>query len=286
MKQAYNTSALEETTDFFDRVWEASVMKVEYLKKHPHIASFIASVAAEPMPELKGAIFSETNEKYIASLVLHEQDYKKFRHPEDAELVFQMLMLLAKGMSVQLENGVDYDGMMKEFREILRRNSAMSEPVIALNKLTKSYGKHRGIEEISFTVERAEIFGFIGPNGAGKSTTIRTLMGLLKPTGGTASVFGLDCWRQASEIAKDVGYLPSENCYYNSMKVKEMLLYTAELYGVDGHNRMEALAERLNFGFVQEDRRPVFGQQKESRHRFGFATLPKVTYHGRAHQRS
>ena len=106
--------------DFFDRVWEASVMKVENLKKHPHIASFIASVAAEPMPELKGAIFSETNEKYIASLVLHEQDYKKFRHPEDAELVFQMLMLLAKGMSVQLENGVDYDGMMKEFREILK----------------------------------------------------------------------------------------------------------------------------------------------------------------------
>ena len=83
----------------------------------------------------------------------------------------------------------------------------MSEPVIALNKLTKSYGKHRGIEEISFTVERGEIFGFIGPNGAGKSTTIRTLMGLLKPTGGTASVFGLDCGRQASEIAKDVGLL-------------------------------------------------------------------------------
>ena len=122
----------------------------------------------------------------------------------------------------------------------------MSEPVIALNKLTKSYGKHRGIEEISFTVERGEIFGFIGPNGAGKSTTIRTLMGLLKPTGGTASVFGLDCGRQASEIAKDVGYLPSENCYYNSMKVKEMLLYTAELYGVAGHDRMEALAERLH----------------------------------------
>ena len=98
MKQAYNTSALEETTDFFDRVWEASVMKVENLKKHPHIASFIASVAAEPTPELKSAIFSEANEKYIASLVLHERDYKKFRHPEDAELVFQMLMMLALDM--------------------------------------------------------------------------------------------------------------------------------------------------------------------------------------------
>lgn len=119
MKQAYNTSALEETTDFFDRVWEASVMKVENLKKHPHIASFIASVAAEPTPELKSAIFSEANEKYIASLVLHERDYKKFRHPEDAELVFQMLMMLAKGMFVQLESGVDYDSMMKEFRNIL-----------------------------------------------------------------------------------------------------------------------------------------------------------------------
>lgn len=73
--------------------------------------------------------------------------------------------------------------------------SAMSEPVIVLNKLTKSYGKHRGIEEINFTVDYGEIFGFIGPNGAGKSTTIRTLMGLLKPTGGTASIFGLDCGR-------------------------------------------------------------------------------------------
>ena len=122
----------------------------------------------------------------------------------------------------------------------------MGNPIIILDKLSKSYGKHRGIEKISFAVERGEIFGFIGPNGAGKSTTIRTLMGLLKPTSGTASVFGLDCGRQASEIAKDVGYLPSENCYYNSLKVKEMLLYTAELYGVAGHNRMEALAERLN----------------------------------------
>lgn len=119
MKQAYSTSTLEETTDFFDRVWKASVMKVENLKKHPHIASFIASVVAEPTPKLEGAIFSEANKNYIASLVLHEQDYEKFRHPEDAELVFQMLMMLGKGMSVQLKNGTDYDGIMKEFREIL-----------------------------------------------------------------------------------------------------------------------------------------------------------------------
>ena len=108
------------------------------------------------------------------------------------------------------------------------------------------FGGVVAVDDLNLEINRGEIVALIGPNGAGKSTTIRTLMGLLKPTGGTASVFGLDCGRQASEIAKDVGYLPSENCYYNSMKVKEMLLYTAELYGVAGHNRMEALAERLN----------------------------------------
>lgn len=122
----------------------------------------------------------------------------------------------------------------------------MNDPVLVLNKLTKRYGKHRGIDDISFSVHRGEIFGFIGPNGAGKSTTIRTLMGLLRPTGGNASVFGLDCTQEAARIAKDVGYLPSENCYYNNMKVKELLQYTAELYGISGHNRIETLAERMN----------------------------------------
>lgn len=122
----------------------------------------------------------------------------------------------------------------------------MNEPVIVLDELTKSYGKHRGIENISFSVAQGEIFGFIGPNGAGKSTTIRTLMGLLKPDDGKASIFGLDCGQYAAEIAKNVGYLPSENCYYNNLKVREMLQYTADLYGVDGRSRMEELAGRLN----------------------------------------
>lgn len=122
----------------------------------------------------------------------------------------------------------------------------MSEPVIVLNGLTKSYGKFRGIEDLTFTVKQGEIFGFIGPNGAGKSTTIRTLMGLLKPSGGSASIFGLDCSQSASSIAKDVGYLPSENCYYNNLKVKEILQYTAELYGLRDNGRMIELAERLD----------------------------------------
>ncbi len=81
----------------------------------------------------------------------------------------------------------------------------MSEPIIVLEKLTKHYGKHRGIDGLSFSVDQGEFFGFIGPNGAGKSTTIRTLMGLIHPSGGSASIFGLDCQTKASVIAERCG---------------------------------------------------------------------------------
>ena len=139
----------------------------------------------------------------------------------------------------------------------------MSEPVIVLDKLTKSYGKRRGIDGVTFSVNAGEIFGFIGPNGAGKSTTIRTLMGLLNPTGGHASIFGLDCSQYAAEIARNVGYLPSENCYYNDLKVKDMLQYTADLYGMDCHSRMAELAERLNLDLSRKIRDLSLGNKKK-----------------------
>ena len=121
----------------------------------------------------------------------------------------------------------------------------MSEQAIVLNELTKHYGKHRGINNLSFSVNQGEFFGFIGPNGAGKSTTIRTLMGLIRPTGGSASIFDLDCHSKASVIARDVGYLPSENSYYENMKVRELLQYTADLYGMDCKTKMKELADTL-----------------------------------------
>ncbi len=122
----------------------------------------------------------------------------------------------------------------------------MSEAIMVLEGLTKYYGRHRGIENLSFSVNQGEIFGFIGPNGAGKSTTIRTLMGLLRPSGGRAAIFGMDCQTQASQIARDLGYLPSEDSYYESMKVKELLQYTADLYGKDCKAKMNELTERLH----------------------------------------
>lgn len=114
----------------------------------------------------------------------------------------------------------------------------MSEQAIVLNELTKHYGKHRGINNLSFSVNQGEFFGFIGPNGAGKSTTIRTLMGLIRPTGGSASIFDLDCHSKASVIARDVGYLPSENTYKAAVRAGTVfvlaayvLAFTAEYTG-------------------------------------------------------
>jgi len=99
--------------------------------------------------------------------------------------------------------------------------------VIELNQLTKYYGKSRGIEQVSLNVKEGEIFGFIGPNGAGKSTTIRTMLGLLYPDSGTATIFGKDCFMSGPEIRQEIGYLPSEVFYYDKMKVIDLLNYTA-----------------------------------------------------------
>jgi ABC-2 type transport system ATP-binding protein len=105
--------------------------------------------------------------------------------------------------------------------------------VIELKNLTKNYHKSRGIIDVNLNIEEGEVFGFIGPNGAGKSTTIRTLLGLIYPTSGSATIFGRDCIKFAPEIAKEVGYLPSEVFYYEKMKVIDLLKYSASFYKKD-----------------------------------------------------
>ena len=151
----------------------------------------------------------------------------------------------------------------------------MSEQAIVLNELTKHYGKHRGINNLSFSVNQGEFFGFIGPNGAGKSTTIRTLMGLIRPTGGSASIFDLDCHSKASVIARDVGYLPSENSYYENMKVRELLQYTADLYGMDCKTKMKELA-RLNLDLSRKIADLSLGNKKKVGIVSAIMTSPKL----------
>ncbi len=118
--------------------------------------------------------------------------------------------------------------------------------IVETNGLTKYYGNHRGIIDVSFTIEEGEIFGFIGPNGAGKSTTIRSLLGLIFPTSGKARVLGLDAVKESKTIKQRVGYLPADVEYYENMSTRELLLYSARFYGVDAKRAIGDLAERFD----------------------------------------
>lgn len=134
---------------------------------------------------------------------------------------------------------------------------------IEINKLTKSYGKARGIIDVSFDVEEGEIFGFIGPNGAGKSTTIRTLMSLIYPDSGTAKIFGKDCIKDGVEVRKNVGYLPSEVFYYDDMKVKSLLKYSASFYGKVDNKRIKYLAEIMDLDLNKKIDDLSYGNKKK-----------------------
>lgn len=113
---------------------------------------------------------------------------------------------------------------------------------IETHNLTKYYGEARGIQDVNLTIATGEVFGFIGPNGAGKSTTIRTLLGLLPPTSGSAKIFGKDIVEHGHDIRRKIGYLPSEVNYYDEMTSRELLEYHMRFYGEVNHARIEELA--------------------------------------------
>ncbi len=116
---------------------------------------------------------------------------------------------------------------------------------IDIRDLTKTYGHNRGIDNVSFSVDQGEIFGFLGPNGAGKSTTIRCLLGLIRPTGGSAEMLGMDILTNHRDIMKRVGYIPSETQFYPSMKVSEVIRFAADMRGLDCRAEAAKLCERL-----------------------------------------
>lgn len=134
---------------------------------------------------------------------------------------------------------------------------------IQIQNLTKYYGKSRGIERVTLTVEKGEFFGFIGPNGAGKSTTIRTLLGLIAPTSGTAQVLGYDIQKEKVEILSKVGYLPSEAVFYPGMKVKDALKLSADLHKKDCRKTAEELCQRLQLDVNKKVEELSFGNRKK-----------------------
>lgn len=135
--------------------------------------------------------------------------------------------------------------------------------IVELNHLTKTYKGNRGIHDVTFSIEDGEIFGFIGPNGAGKSTTIRTLLNLIYPTSGSATIFGKDIIKESRSIRQDVGYLPSEVHYYDDMKVIDLLAYSARFHKKFDQARMHKLASRLDLDLTRKIEDLSFGNRKK-----------------------
>ena len=119
------------------------------------------------------------------------------------------------------------------------------ENIIEINRLTKMYGKARGVTDVSLTVNKGEIFGFLGPNGAGKSTTIRSMLGLIKYKQGDIRIFGLDAEKQREQILMEIGYMPSEAWFPAGMTVKQVLKLAADVRGIDCSEEAEMLCEKL-----------------------------------------
>jgi ABC-2 type transport system ATP-binding protein len=136
---------------------------------------------------------------------------------------------MMRGESVATENTTDNH----------RANNHAVEAVA----LTKRFGDFTAVDAVSFTVDRGTIFGFLGPNGAGKTTTIRLLLGLLKPTSGTATVLGFDIVRQTAEIKRRIGYMSQRFSLYDDLTVDENLNFYGRTYGVQGR----ALRQRKRF---------------------------------------
>jgi len=123
--------------------------------------------------------------------------------------------------------------------------------IIETNNLTKYYGKIKGIEDLTFSVKKGEIFGFLGPNGAGKTTTIRTLLGYLYPTRGSATIFGKNIEDYIVDIKKEVAYIPGDLNIYGHLTGKEFLNY----FEVLRNREMTLLEELLKIFYVPLDRK-------------------------------
>lgn len=129
--------------------------------------------------------------------------------------------------------------------------------------LTKYYGKSRGIVNLNLSVKKGECFGFIGPNGAGKSTTIRTLLGLISPTSGSAQIFGKDITKEKEAILQNIGYLPSEAVFYPGMKVKDVLRLSADMRRMNCAEEARKLCDRLQLNPSRKVDELSFGNRKK-----------------------
>jgi ABC-2 type transport system ATP-binding protein len=135
--------------------------------------------------------------------------------------------------------------------------------IIEVENLTKSYGRKRGIVDVSFDVAQGEVFGFLGPNGAGKTTTIRILMALIRADKGVARILGRDCWRQSVEIKKNVGYVPGEPALDPNLTGGQILEYFSRLRGDVDQAYLKSLIDRFDLDTSRKFRQYSTGNKRK-----------------------
>ncbi|MFD1394108.1 ABC transporter ATP-binding protein [Lacticaseibacillus jixianensis] len=130
----------------------------------------------------------------------------------------------------------------------------MMAAVLSIDHLQKRFGKFEALKDITFSIEPGEVFGFIGPNGAGKSTTIRTLLGILRPTGGQATIFGLDAWRDAVSIHKRIAYVPGDVNLWPNLSGGEVIDFLLRLNGQTHTPRTDELIKQFDLDATKKAR--------------------------------
>src|SRR3954465_15942715 len=135
--------------------------------------------------------------------------------------------------------------------EGIREGVSPGQPVVEVRGLTKKYGRVVALDGLTMSVERGEILGFVGPNGAGKTTTIKILVGLTRPSGGSATVAGADCVREARALKRRVGYMPDTFGSYDNMRVGEYLDFFGAAFGIPRRARAKRIDEVLEMARCQ-----------------------------------
>jgi ABC-2 type transport system ATP-binding protein len=138
-------------------------------------------------------------------------------------------------------------------------------PVVSLERLTKSYGRARGVVDLDLTVYSGEVFGFLGPNGAGKTTTIRTMLDLIRPTSGQVRIFGLDPRTDGVAVRRRMGYLPGDLRLYERMTPRELFRYFGALRKMRTLDEADRFSERLDL----ELDRPIAALSRGNRQKAG-----------------
>jgi ABC-type multidrug transport system ATPase subunit len=140
---------------------------------------------------------------------------------------------------------------------------SMAVAAIRTRKLSKDYGLGRGLFDLYLEVLPQEVFGYLGPNGAGKTTTIRCLMGMIRPTGGSAHIFGLDCRRDSVAVKRRIGYLPGDIPQFGSLRGKEVVAYLGGMHGGVDANHVRSLAQRFDLDLNRRFREYSTGNKRK-----------------------